>query len=78
MLITLGVVLFLLSFVSGNIIGSFTENWTVAQIGLFSMPIFVFFLAYAVIKFKTFNIKLMGTQVLVFALSFLVLAIFSN
>ncbi|MFA5773253.1 MAG: HAMP domain-containing sensor histidine kinase [Candidatus Paceibacterota bacterium] len=73
--ITLGVVLFLLSFVSGNIIGSFTENWTIAQIGLFSMPIFVGFLAYAVVKFKSFNIKLMGTQVLVFALGFLVLAI---
>ena len=75
LLITFGIVLFLLSFVSGNIIGSFTENWTLAQIGLFSMLIFVGFLAYMIVKFKSFNIKLLGAQVLVFALGFLVLAI---
>src|SRR3989338_5005391 len=74
-LITLGVILFLLSFVSGNIVGSFTENWTLAQIGLFSMPIFVVFLAYMIVKFKTFNIKMFGAQALVFALGFLVLGI---
>jgi len=73
--VTVGVVLFLISFVSGNIIGSFTENWTLAQVGLFSMPLFVVFLAYMVVKFKSFNIKLIGTQVLVFALGFMVLAI---
>lgn len=75
MLITSGVILFLLSFVSGNIIGSFTENWTVAQVGLFSMPIFAVFLAYMIVKFKTFNIKLIGAQALVFALGFSVLGI---
>lgn len=74
-LITIGVVLFLLSFVSGNIIGSITENWTMAQIGLFSMPIFVTFLAYMIVKFKTFNIKMFGAQALVFALAFLVFGI---
>ena len=72
-LITSGVIFFLLSFVSGNIVGSFTENWTLAQVGLFSMPIFVVFLAYMIVKFKTFNIKLIGTQMLIFALGFLVL-----
>jgi len=74
-LITSGMVLFLLSFVSGNIIGSSTDNWTLAQIGLFSMPIFVVFLAYMIVKFKTFNIKMFGAQALVFALGFLVLGI---
>ena len=74
-LITLGVILFLLSFVSGNIVGSFTENWTVAQIGLFSMPIFAAFLAYMIVKFKTFNAKMFGAQALVFALGFSVLGI---
>lgn len=74
-LITIGVVLFLLSFVSGNIVGSVTENWTMAQIGLFSMPIFVTFLAYMIVKFKTFNIKMFGAQALVFALAFLVFGI---
>ncbi|MFA6076939.1 MAG: HAMP domain-containing sensor histidine kinase [Candidatus Paceibacterota bacterium] len=74
-LITLGIILFLLSFVSGNIVGSFTENWTLAQVGLFSMPIFVVFLAYMIVKFKTFNIKMLGAQALVFALGFSVLGI---
>lgn len=73
--VTLGVVLFLLSFASGNIIGSITENWTLAQIGLFSMPIFVVFLGYMIVKFKAFNIKMIGAQALVFSLSMLVLAI---
>ncbi len=74
-LISAGIILFLLSLSSGNIIGSLTENWTIAQAGLFGMPIFVAFLAYMIVKFKTFNIKLIGAQALVFALGFLVLAI---
>src|SRR3990167_4209493 len=74
-LITLGVILFLLSFVSGNIIGSFTENWTLAQVGLFSMPIFVVFLGYMIVKFKTFNAQVIGAQVLIFALGVSVLGI---
>lgn len=73
-LITFGLVLFLISFASGNIIGSFTENWTLAQVGLFSMPIFVVFLGYMIVKFKSFNAKLIGAQVLVFALGILVMA----
>lgn len=73
--ITIGMALFLLSLAYGNIIGSLTDNWTIGQFGLFGMPIFVGFLAYMIVKFKTFNIKLLGTQVLVFALGFLVLAI---
>ncbi|MCC6323975.1 HAMP domain-containing histidine kinase [Candidatus Nomurabacteria bacterium] len=73
--ISLGIILFLLSFVSGNIIGSLTDNWNLAQIGLFGMPIFVGFLAYTIVKFKSFNIKMFAAQALVFALGFLVLAI---
>ena len=73
--ITSGIALFLLSLAFGNIIGSFTENWTVGQIGLFGAPIFVSFLAYMIVKFKTFNVKLIGAQALVSALGFLVFAI---
>jgi len=73
--ITSGIILFLLSFASGNIIGSLTDNWTLAQIGLFGMPIFIAFLSYTIVKFRTFNIKLIGAQVLVFILGFLVLDI---
>src|SRR3990167_7294781 len=71
----LGVVLFLIAFSSGNVIGSFTENWNLAQAGLIGLPIFVGFLAYMIVRFKTFNIKVIGTHGLVIALGFLVLAI---
>src|SRR3989344_5513268 len=73
--ITTGIILFLLSLVSGNIIGSLTENWTVAQVGLFGMPIFVGFLAYMIVKFKVFRAQMMAAQALVWSLGFLVLGI---
>ena len=75
MLITAGIILFLISFAFGNIIQSFSESWVLGQLGLFGMPIFVAFLSYMIVRFRTFNIKLLGAQVLVFALGFLVLAI---
>ncbi len=71
----LGVIAFLLAFSWGNLIGSFTENWTLAQAGLIGMPIFVAFLAYSVVKFHSFNIKLFGAQTLMATLWFLVLGI---
>src|SRR3989344_3358109 len=71
----LGMVVFLLAFSWGNLIGSFTENWTLAQAGLIGMPIFTAFLAYLIVRFHSFNMKLFGAQVLVFALGFLVLGI---
>ncbi len=64
----IGVVLFLIAFSWGNIIGSFSDNWQLAQIGLIGMPIFVGFLAYLMVKYKTFNIKAFGTQVLTITL----------
>ena len=74
-LITTGITLFLLALVSGNIVGSLTENWSVAQIGLFGMPIFVSFLAYMIVKFKAFNAKMIAAQALIFALGISVLGI---
>lgn len=72
---SIGVVLFLIAFSWGNIIGSFTDNWSLAQAGLIGMPILVGFLSYLIVKFKTFHVKLLGAQVLVGALWFLVLGI---
>lgn len=66
--VIIGVILLLASFASGNIIGSYTGNWDAAQVGLFGMPIFIGFLAYTITKFKTFNVKVIGTNVLVVAL----------
>mgnify|MGYP001573539695 FL=1 len=69
---SLGVIVFLLAFSWGNLIGSFTDNWTLAQAGLIGMPIFVAFLAYLIVKFHTFNVKLFATQALVGGLAILV------
>lgn len=71
----IGMLLFMLAFLWGNIIGSFTDNWVVAQAGLVGMPIFVGFLAYLIVRFKSFNIRVLGAQVLVYALGFLILSL---
>ncbi|MCX6785383.1 MAG: HAMP domain-containing sensor histidine kinase [Candidatus Komeilibacteria bacterium] len=70
--LTLGAVLLLFSFSLGNIISSFSEDWRYAQIGLFTMPIFIGFLVYSIVKFKTFNIKLVAAQALVIAIIILI------
>jgi len=72
LIFALGVILFLIAFSSGNIIGSFTNNWNLAQIGLIGMPIFIVFLAYLIVKFHTFNVKLFATQVLVWGSAILI------
>ena len=64
---TTGLLLFLLFFSSGNIIGSFTSDWVTSQYGYFGMPIFIGFLGYLIVKFKAFDVKLIGAQALVFA-----------
>ncbi|MBI5457228.1 HAMP domain-containing histidine kinase [Candidatus Kaiserbacteria bacterium] len=71
-LFTTGILIFLLAFSSGNIIGSWTENWNVAQAGLFGMPVFIALLTYTVVKFKAFNIKLIATQALVIGIAVLI------
>jgi signal transduction histidine kinase len=71
-LFTTGLIVFLIAFSSGNIVGSITENWDVAQVGLFGMPIFIAFLAYTVVKFKSFKTKLVAAQALVVSLVLLI------
>lgn len=69
---TLGILIFLLALTYGNIIGSITDDWVLAQYGLFGMPIFIGFLAYMIVKFKLFNIKLIGAQALIVSLVVLI------
>ncbi len=66
------VLLFFLAFSWGNIIGSFSDDWVLAQVGFIGMPIFIGFLAYMIVKFKTFDIKLVGAQALIFSLLILI------
>ena len=70
--LTAGTILLLLAFSSGNIISSFTEDWQYAQIGLFAMPIFIGILVYGIVKFRTFDIKLLSTQALIVSLLILI------
>lgn len=46
------VLILLLGFASGNIIGSFSENWALGQIGLFVIPVSVAALSYFIIQFR--------------------------
>lgn len=61
----IGLVTFLLSFTSGNVISSFTDDWTISQYGLFGMPVFAFLMAYSIVQFRTFKVEIAGAQILV-------------
>jgi signal transduction histidine kinase len=64
-LFTFGILFFLLTFSSGNIIGSFTSDWVASQYGYFGMPIFIGFLTYLIVEYKAFDTKLIRAQALV-------------
>lgn len=68
LLFGIGLTTFLLSFTSGNIISSFTDDWTISQYGLFGMPIFAFLIAYSIVQFEAFKMQVAGAQVLVIVL----------
>ncbi|MBA4318324.1 MAG: hypothetical protein C0412_07980 [Flavobacterium sp.] len=69
---TLGILFFLITFSSGNIIGSFSSDWVVSQYGYFGMPIFMAFLTYLIVKYHVFNIKLIAAQALIISIIILV------
>jgi signal transduction histidine kinase len=71
----LGIILFLIAFSWGNLIGSFSDNWILAQIGLIGMPIFIAFLAYLIVSYKEFNLKLIGSEGLVASIWLLIVSI---
>ena len=75
--LSIGVVSFLLAFSWANIVGNLTINYDITQYGLFGMPIFMGFLAYLIVKYNAFNIKLIATQALIFALIILIASQFS-
>jgi signal transduction histidine kinase len=78
LLVGLGVELFLfifftLTFLAAYLTGlGFLEDSSLEFYGLFGMDIFMVFIAVLIVRFKTFNIKLLGAQALVVALWFLV------
>ncbi len=75
-IMSIGVLLFLTMFSFGNIFGSLALDWSVAQYGLFGMPLFIGILSYMVAKHGAFNTKILPTQVLVIGLWVLTLSLF--
>ena len=74
-LLTTGISLFLVSFSLGNIVQVFSQNWSIDQFNLFGAPVFVGFLAYLIIRFKAFKVRLIGAQTLVVGLFITVLSL---
>ena len=70
-----GIVFFLLSFAMGNVVGSLLVDWTIGQYGLFGIPVFAALLSYLIVRFHTFNIKLIATQALITILFLLVVSV---
>lgn len=64
---SLGIFLFLVAFSWGNLFGSLTLEWEMEQYGLFGMPVFIGFLAFLIVRYHAFDIKLIGVQALVVA-----------
>jgi signal transduction histidine kinase len=75
--ILLGVLFFLLFFSGGNILGSYLNDWTIGQYGIFGMPAFVFVIAYTIVRYKFLQVKLVGAQALTVALVVIILSQFT-
>jgi len=67
LLLIVGIELFLFSFFITGYVASLIDNFELEQYGLFGMTFFMAFLAYLIVKFKAFNIKLISAKALVWA-----------
>lgn len=74
--VTLGSFFFLFSFSFGNIFGSLETDWEIGQIGLFGMPVFVALLAYSIVRFQTFRLKVLATEAIMTAMLLLLISLF--
>jgi signal transduction histidine kinase len=68
----IGTVIFMILFVGPNIIGQITDIQTISFLDSLGMTLFLAFLVYLIVRFKEFNIKLLATQALVWALVILI------
>ncbi len=72
LILTTGMFLFLSLFAASNIFGEITKLYEVNLVGPIGMAAFLGLLSFLIVRFKTFNIKLIGAQALVFAIICLV------
>ncbi len=74
----IGIEFFLMSFFLSGFLASilvdygYIEDYSLADYGLFGMPVFIGLLAYLIVRYRAFNIKLIATQALVVALAVLI------
>lgn len=71
LLLSMGIGIFLVSFLLSGYVAEQTGQFIYEAAGLLGMVIFVGFLGYLIVKYKTFNIKLIATQALVITIIFL-------
>lgn len=67
-LLSIGMLLFLGIFTATNMLGDLTLTYEFNLIGPVGMVLFLCLLTYMIVKFKTFNVKLLGAQALVIIL----------
>ncbi len=72
---TISIILFLGIFSFGNISGSFFENWTIGQYGIFGMPVMVGIIAALISQYHAFKTNIFTSQLLVAALAILTFSI---
>jgi signal transduction histidine kinase len=70
--VTIGISSFLLIFMGFNVAAEYFQNYQIGLVGPAGMTIFLGFLVYVIVKFKAFNIKLIGANVLVLVLCVLI------
>jgi signal transduction histidine kinase len=71
----IAMVVFMSLFFTSGFFGDVTNNYNINVIGPIAMVLFIAFLGYIIVKFKTFHVKVFGAQALVAALTALVFAI---
>lgn len=72
LLLAIGMGLFLFSFFITGYLASRLDNFELEQYGLFGMIFFMGFLAYLIVRFRAFQVKLLGAQALVASLVILI------
>lgn len=75
LLMSTGMVFFLSIFWFSNYFAELTKTYEINLIGPIGMILFLGLLTYVIVRFKAFNIKLLGAQALIVSLCFLVLGI---
>lgn len=71
-MLTIGSVIFLSLFSLSNIYGELTKIYQINLIGPIGLLLFIVLLAYSIVKYKAFDIKLIGAQALIVSLVVLI------